>query len=93
MINPAFPNQKVTIGTQLSPACCLQLINLLKDNKDVFAWQPTNIVGVPRQIGQHSLNVNPSITLVAQKRRVLSLEKSKAVLREFEECIKEEIVR
>ncbi|GJT14303.1 hypothetical protein Tco_0861345 [Tanacetum coccineum] len=85
LVNLAFSEQRITIGTQFSPACRLQLINLLKDNKDVFAWQPSDMVGVPRRIIQHSLNVSLSITLVAQKRRVLGPEKSKAVTKEVEE--------
>ncbi|GKC64003.1 reverse transcriptase domain-containing protein [Tanacetum coccineum] len=77
MINPTFPDQKVTIGTQFPSVCRLQLINLLKNNKDEFAWQPTDMVRVPRRISQHTLNVNPSITLIAQKRMVLGPEKSR----------------
>ncbi|GKC58528.1 reverse transcriptase domain-containing protein [Tanacetum coccineum] len=46
MINLACPDQKVTIGTQFSSDCRLQLINLLKDNKDVFVWQPVDMVEV-----------------------------------------------
>ncbi|GJV35301.1 reverse transcriptase domain-containing protein [Tanacetum coccineum] len=93
MINPAFMDQRITIGTQFSPACQRQLVNLLRDNKDVFAWQPSDMVGVPRRIIQHSLNVNLSITPVAQKQRVLGPEKSKAVMKEVEEWIKAGIVR
>ncbi|GJR45648.1 hypothetical protein Tco_1313751 [Tanacetum coccineum] len=63
------------------------------DNNDVFAWQPSDMVYVPRRIIQHSLNVNFSITLVAHKQRVLGLEKSKAVMKEVEEWIKAGIVR
>ncbi|GJZ53482.1 hypothetical protein Tco_0608367 [Tanacetum coccineum] len=93
MINPTFPDQIVTIGTQFSMACRLQMINLLKDNKDMFSWQPSDMIGVPRRISQHSLSVNPSITPVAQNQRVLGLEKSKAVIKEVEEWIKAGIVR
>ncbi|GJW67397.1 hypothetical protein Tco_0121821 [Tanacetum coccineum] len=93
MINLAFPNQKVTIRIQFSLACRLHLINLLKDNKDVFAWQPTDTVRVPRRISQHSFNVNSSVTPVAQKQRVLGPKKSKAVMKEVEEWIKAGIVR
>ncbi|GJW29364.1 reverse transcriptase domain-containing protein [Tanacetum coccineum] len=50
MINPACPDQKVTIGTQFSSACRLQLKNLLKDNKDVFAWQPADMVEIDLKI-------------------------------------------
>nr|GEV50240.1 hypothetical protein [Tanacetum cinerariifolium] len=69
------------------------LINLLKDNKDVFTWQPADIVGVPRRISQHSLNVSPSITPVVQKRMVLGPEKSKVVMKEVVEWIKAGIMR
>nr|GEV88528.1 hypothetical protein [Tanacetum cinerariifolium] len=93
MINPTFLDQKVIIETQFSLACRRQLINLLRDNQDVFAWQPSDMAGVPRRIIQHSLNVNTSITSVAQKRRILGLEKSKAVMKEVEEWIKAGTVR
>ncbi|GJX84808.1 reverse transcriptase domain-containing protein [Tanacetum coccineum] len=93
LVNPAFPNQKVITGTQFSSACRKQLINLLRDNQDVFAWQPSDMAGVPRRIIQHSLNVNMSVTPVAQKRRFLGSEKSKTVMKEVEEWIKADIVR
>ncbi|GKF15345.1 reverse transcriptase domain-containing protein [Tanacetum coccineum] len=48
---------------------------------------------VLRRIIQHSLNVNVSVTPVAQKRRILGSEKSKAVMKEVEEWIKASIVR
>ncbi|GJR02451.1 reverse transcriptase domain-containing protein [Tanacetum coccineum] len=88
MINPAFPDQRITIGTQFSPACQRQLVKLLRDNKDVFAWQPSDMVGITRRVIQHSLNVNVSITPIAQKQRILGPEKSKAVMKEVEEWIK-----
>ncbi|GKD31525.1 reverse transcriptase domain-containing protein [Tanacetum coccineum] len=93
MVNPAFLDQKVIIRTQFSLAYRKQLINMLRDNQDVFAWQPSDMAWVPRRIIQHSLNVNVSITPVAQKRRILGSEKSKAVTREIEEWIKAGIVR
>ncbi|GJZ41904.1 reverse transcriptase domain-containing protein [Tanacetum coccineum] len=71
LVHPAFPKQKVTIGTQFSPACRLQLINLLKDNKDVFAWQPSDMVRVLRRIIQHSQNVKLIITPNAVNGQVL----------------------
>ncbi|GJS80368.1 hypothetical protein Tco_0730249 [Tanacetum coccineum] len=47
LINPAFLEQKVTIRKQFSKECRFQLINLLKRNMDVFAWQPSDMTGVP----------------------------------------------
>nr|GEV66285.1 hypothetical protein [Tanacetum cinerariifolium] len=93
MINPVYPNQKVTIGTQFSSTSRSQLINVLKDNKDVFAWQPMDMDGVPRRISQHSLNVNASVTPLAQKRKVLGPKKSNEVTKEVEEWTKAGIVQ
>ncbi|GKE33659.1 hypothetical protein Tco_1452981 [Tanacetum coccineum] len=73
---PCFPEQKLTIGTQFSKECRLQLINLLKNNMDVFTWQPSDMTGVPKRIIKHTLNVNISVPPMAQKRRVLGIEKS-----------------
>nr|GEX38966.1 hypothetical protein [Tanacetum cinerariifolium] len=93
MINPTFPDQKITIGTQFSQACRNQLIELLKNNNDVFAWQPPDMVGIPRRINQHALNVNPSITPIAQKRGTLGQEKSKVVMKEVDEWLRAGIIR
>ncbi|GJX58691.1 hypothetical protein Tco_0290081 [Tanacetum coccineum] len=49
LVNPAFPEQAITIGIQFSTKCREQLICLLKDNMDVFAWQPSDMAGVPRR--------------------------------------------
>ncbi|GJT62033.1 reverse transcriptase domain-containing protein [Tanacetum coccineum] len=93
LVNPAFPKQKVTIGTQFSAECQERLISLLKNSMDVFAWQPSDMVGVPRRIIKHTLNVNVSVSPVAQKRRVLDTEKSRAVMKEVEEWVKAGILR
>nr|GFA13377.1 hypothetical protein [Tanacetum cinerariifolium] len=61
LINPSFPDQRVTIGGGLSEACRDQLKHLLKDNMGVFAWEPSDMTGVPRRIVEHILNVNPSM--------------------------------
>ncbi|GKF67482.1 hypothetical protein Tco_0197161, partial [Tanacetum coccineum] len=42
---------------------------------DVFAWQPSDMVGVPRRLIKHALDVNNSVSPVAQKRRVLACPK------------------
>ncbi|GKC33970.1 reverse transcriptase domain-containing protein [Tanacetum coccineum] len=81
------------IGTQFSARCREQLVRLLKDNMGVFAWQPSDMRGVPRRLIKHTLNVNYSVPPVAQKRRVLGTEKSRVVTREVEEWTKAGIVR
>nr|GEU43592.1 hypothetical protein [Tanacetum cinerariifolium] len=47
LVNPSFPDQRVTIGGRLSKTCREQLECLLKDNMGVFAWEPSDMTGVP----------------------------------------------
>jgi hypothetical protein len=35
------------------------LVKLLKENRDIFAWKSTNIPGVPRELIEHKLHVDP----------------------------------
>nr|GEX28648.1 hypothetical protein [Tanacetum cinerariifolium] len=75
LINSSFLDQLVTNGEGLSKAGIDQLKYLLKDNVGVFAWEPSNMAGVPRRIIEHALNVNPCLDPVCQKRRTFSTEK------------------
>ncbi|GKG07372.1 hypothetical protein Tco_0330341, partial [Tanacetum coccineum] len=93
LVNPSFPDQIVTIGGGLSPACKNQLKTLLTNNMEVFAWEPADMTGVPRRIIEHSLNVNPSLEPFCQKRRTFSPEKSEAVTNEVAEWVRAGIVR
>ncbi|GKF14043.1 hypothetical protein Tco_0055505 [Tanacetum coccineum] len=68
LVNPCFPDQIITIGGRLSPVCENQLKTLLIKNMEVFAWEPSDMIGVPRKIIEHSLNVNPSLEPFCQKR-------------------------
>ncbi|GJT94154.1 reverse transcriptase domain-containing protein [Tanacetum coccineum] len=88
LVNPAFPEQTVMIGTQFSAECRERLISLLKNNMDVFAWQTSDMVGVPRRVIKHAPNVNIFVPPVAQKRRVVGTEKRRAVTKEVEEWVK-----
>ncbi|GKA16634.1 reverse transcriptase domain-containing protein [Tanacetum coccineum] len=93
IVNPSFPDQMVTIGGRLSKGCKEQLKTLLKNNMEVFAWEPADMTGVPRKVIEHALNVNPSLDPVCQKKRTFSPEKSGAVTKEVIEWVKAGIVR
>nr|GEU45936.1 reverse transcriptase domain-containing protein [Tanacetum cinerariifolium] len=53
LVNLAFLEQLVTIGGNLSKGCKVQLRSLLKKNMDVFAWEPSDMIEVPRWIIGH----------------------------------------
>jgi hypothetical protein len=35
------------------------LVSFLQANQDIFAWKPADMLGVPRRLIEHSLNVDP----------------------------------
>ncbi|GKC06148.1 hypothetical protein Tco_0997758 [Tanacetum coccineum] len=72
LVNPAFPEQRVTIGTQFSKEY---------------------MIGVPKWIIRHTLNVNVFVPPVAHKQRVLGADKSRAVMEEVEEWVKAAYLR
>ncbi|GJW52799.1 hypothetical protein Tco_0096884 [Tanacetum coccineum] len=56
-IHTDFPDQEVALGGTLSIKGWTALCALLKRNLDIFAWQPSDITGVPRRIAEHRLNI------------------------------------
>jgi hypothetical protein len=37
------------------------LITFLQANKDIFAWKPSDMPGIPREVIEHSLNVREDV--------------------------------
>ena len=64
-----------TIGTNLEPEQEKALVSFLCTNRKVFAWEPNQLAGVPRDVIQHHLNVCPNVRPVKQKARWQSTEK------------------
>ena len=46
------------VGTNLSTKTKEGIINFLKDNLDIFAWNHEDMPGIPANIIQHRLNVD-----------------------------------
>nr|GFA39655.1 2-succinylbenzoate--CoA ligase, chloroplastic/peroxisomal [Tanacetum cinerariifolium] len=58
-----FPDQEVVVGGSLSDKGRTELCSLLKNNLDIFAWQPFDMTGVPRSVEEHRLNVREGCPL------------------------------
>nr|GEV21184.1 reverse transcriptase domain-containing protein [Tanacetum cinerariifolium] len=56
-LHPNFPDQEVVVGGSLSDRGRTELYALLKKNLDIFAWQPSDMTGVPRSVAKHRLNI------------------------------------
>ncbi|GJT70687.1 reverse transcriptase domain-containing protein [Tanacetum coccineum] len=93
LVNPAYPDQLITIGGNLSEQCKSQLRALLKKSINVFAWELADMTGITRRFIEYTLNVNPSVEPVAQKRRVMASDRTQVISKEVEEWISAVIVR
>ena len=70
------------IGSQLSQREREELIEFLKQNIDVFAWNTYEALGVDPEFICHHLNVNPLVAPKKQPPRRPSKEYAKAVREE-----------
>jgi len=81
------------VGTNLSPKTKEGIINFLKDNLDIFSWSHEDMPGIPANIIQHCLNVDPKKKPIQQRRRVFALERNKAVMDEVNKLLVANFIR
>ncbi|GJS11572.1 reverse transcriptase domain-containing protein [Tanacetum coccineum] len=92
-INPEHPEQTVMIGSDLTKKTRSKLCNLLQRSLDIFAWTPTDMTGVPRQIVEHKLNVRRGCPPVRQKKRGQAAERNIAINDEVSKLVIAVIMR
>ncbi|GJZ67664.1 hypothetical protein Tco_0630904 [Tanacetum coccineum] len=91
----------IPIERQLPTKAKQELIKLLKDNADVFAWQYLDMTGIPRTLKirgsnfdtENKLNEVKKIMPVQQKKRRMALKRVAAASKEVEELRKVGILR
>ncbi|GKE27615.1 reverse transcriptase domain-containing protein [Tanacetum coccineum] len=92
-IHPNFPDQEVAIGGTLSAKGRTELCSLLKKNLDIFAWQPSDMTGVPRSAAKHQLNIREGYSPVRQKKRGQAPDRAKAIQAEVQKLVETGIMR
>ncbi|XP_076960141.1 uncharacterized protein LOC143636431 [Bidens hawaiensis] len=92
-MNPKFPEQTVTIRPTISEIVRTFLKQLLVKNLDVFAWQPLDMTGVPREIAEHKLRVNPAFTHIVQKKRKMGPDQTKEMNEQVQDLLNARIIR
>ena len=70
-INISGEGGTTQIGTRLSHDQKDEMTQLLKENSDVFTWSAAEMSGISPFVISHSLNINPLIRPVKQKKRKL----------------------
>nr|GEW19801.1 reverse transcriptase domain-containing protein [Tanacetum cinerariifolium] len=84
VLHPNFPDQEVVVGGSLSDRGHTELCSVLKKNLDIFAWQPSDMTGVPRSVAEHRLNIREGCPSVRQKKRGQAPERTKAIQAEVQ---------
>ncbi|XP_024004920.1 uncharacterized protein LOC112082059 [Eutrema salsugineum] len=87
-IDEACPERRVDIGSKLEEPLRSELLSLLKENINSFAWTAEDMPGISIDVTCHKLNVDPTFKPIKQKRRKLGPERAKAVNDEVERLLK-----
>nr|GEZ36536.1 reverse transcriptase domain-containing protein [Tanacetum cinerariifolium] len=92
-LHPNFLDQEVVVGGSLSDRGRTELCSLLKKNLDIFAWQPSDMTGVPWSVAEHRLNIREGCPLVRQKKMSQAPERTKAIQEEVQKLVEARIMR
>nr|GEY77509.1 reverse transcriptase domain-containing protein [Tanacetum cinerariifolium] len=92
-LHPDFPDQEVVIGGTLSDKGRTELYSVLRKNFDIFAWQPSDMMGVPRSVAKHRLNIREGYSPVRQKKRGQAPERAKAIQAKVQKLVEVGIMR
>ena len=69
------------------------LVAFLRANADVFAWQPSDMPGVPRKVIEHHLAVSPDARPIRQKVRRQALERQDVIRLEVAKLLRAGFIR
>nr|GEY92026.1 reverse transcriptase domain-containing protein [Tanacetum cinerariifolium] len=93
LLIPAKCASIVVVGGSLSDRGRTELCALLKKNLDIFAWQPSDMTGVPRSVVEHRLNIREGCPSVRQKKKGQAPERAKAIQAEVQKLVEARIMR
>ncbi|WCJ35536.1 Pro-Pol polyprotein [Euphorbia peplus] len=77
----------VQVSAELRENSKKTVIAALEGNKDVFAWASADIIGVSREVMEHTLDIDPEYTPVKQKKRNQGAERQQFIKSEVEKLL------
>ena len=93
MINPKNSEHKVKIGRNLPEEVKRDLVLILQEFADLFAWSAQDMPGIPESVALHRLNIKEGVKPVKQKKRVFSTEKQQAIDAELDKLLAAGFIR
>ena len=83
-IDPNDLDRFFLLGRQLPEPEKIELLNLLMQNKEVFAWTLYEMPDISPEVMYHKLNMDPKQKPVIQKARRMGIPQARAVIEEFQ---------
>jgi hypothetical protein len=71
------------IGGSLGDKWESALVSFLRANWDIFVWKPADMPGVPKELIEHCLKVDPKATPKKQRLRCFAADKREAIKKEL----------
>jgi hypothetical protein len=81
------------IGVGLDPKYEDTLVSFLRANRHIFAWKPADMPGAPRDLIEHSLNVDSKSTLKQQNLRCFADDRWDAIGKEHAKLLAAGFIR
>ncbi|GAA0171209.1 hypothetical protein LIER_41108 [Lithospermum erythrorhizon] len=81
------------LGTMLEENHKEELIQLIREYKDIFVWGPEDMPGIDTSVALHQLHVDSMYKPVKQKKRSFNDENNQAVRAEVDQLLKAGAVR
>jgi hypothetical protein len=88
-LDPAAPEVKtLRVSSTLDPKLEVVSVDFLRANADIFAWSPSDMPGIPREVAEHSLDILPHSQAVQQRLRCFDEERHRAIGVELRKLLK-----
>jgi hypothetical protein len=69
------------------------LVTFLRKNLDVFAWQISDMPGIPREVIEHKLEIDPAFKPIKQTERKYTPDRREAIRLEVNKLLEAGFIR
>jgi hypothetical protein len=69
------------------------LVDFLRANADIYAWSPSDMPGIPREVAEHSLDILPHSHAVQQRLRRFDEERRRAIGAELRKLLEARFIK
>jgi hypothetical protein len=69
------------------------LVTFLQENLDVFTWQISDMLGIPKEVIEHKLGIDPAFKPIKQKERRYTLERRETTRVEVNKLLEARLIK